>query len=356
VTVYWLMFAPLAILALAERKQSDMSLRPFFGMSGIAATIILILLIGFRYRVGGDWDNYFWKFRSLRYMTLDDLIRMRIDPGYGLLNRLAGSMDWGIIGVNLMSAVLFSIGLMLFCRQQPRPWLALLVAVPYLIIVVGMGYTRQAVAIGLAMIGLAALAQNSTGKFVWWIILAGLFHKSAIVLLPIAILATTEKKIWTATWVTVTSAVTYWAVLHDSLDNLVTTYVQTEMNSQGAIIRVAMNTLPAVVFLALRSKFELLPTERKLWTWMSLAAVGAIPLLIVLPSSTAVDRMALYLIPLQLFVLSRLPDAIGRMKHKRSAVAFGVVSYSAAIQFVWLNYASHANSWIPYRFYPLETL
>jgi hypothetical protein len=355
VTVYWLMFAPLAMLAILERKHLDMSLRRF-GMSGIAAAIMLILLIGFRYQVGGDWDNYARKFNFLQYMTLEDFIRLRIDPGYGLLNSLAGSMNWGIIGVNLMSAVLFSIGLMLFCRQQPRPWLALLVAVPYLIIVVGMGYTRQAVAIGLAMIGLAALAQKSKIKFVWCIILAGLFHKSAIVLLPIAILATTEKRIWTAIWVTVTSAVTYWAVLHDSLDSLVTSYVQAQINSQGAMIRVAMNTLPAAVFLALRNKFELLPTERRLWTWMSLFAIGAMVLLAVMPSSTAVDRMALYLIPLQLFVLSRLPDAIARMQFNSSAVALGVVTYSAAIQFVWLNYASHARAWIPYRFYFFEAL
>ena len=36
-----------------------------------------------------------------------------------------------------------------FVRRQPMPWLGLLVAIPYLVIVVGMGYSRQAIALGL---------------------------------------------------------------------------------------------------------------------------------------------------------------------------------------------------------------
>ena len=51
------------------------------------------------------------------------------------------------------TAVPFTYGLFRICRQQPNPWLALVVATPFLIIVVGMGYTRQAAAMGFLMIG-----------------------------------------------------------------------------------------------------------------------------------------------------------------------------------------------------------
>jgi apolipoprotein N-acyltransferase len=77
-------------------------------------------------------------------------------------------------------------------------------------------------------------------------------------------------------------------------------------------------------------------------------------LLAVSPSSTADDRVALYLIPLQLFVLSRLPDVM--MRDQALASVFLVVLCSALIQFVWLNFAVHAEYWVPYRFYPLELL
>jgi hypothetical protein len=68
-------------------------------------------------------------------------------------------------------------------------------------------------------------------------------------------------------------------------------------------------------------------------------------------ASTAVDRVALYLIPLQLFVFARLPD-LARTTQTRTAVVVGIVFYYAAVQYVWLNYATHAQYWTPYQFMP----
>jgi len=351
---YWFLFLVPAFAALSEKPSS--LLRGRFAISWLLIWSLLTILIGLRYQVGGDWYNYLRRFSSMQYMTLSQFLQYGIDPGYGLLNSFAAELNWGIIGVNVVSAVLFSLGLLTFCRQQPRPWLALLVAIPYLVIVVGMGYTRQGVAIGLAMLGFVALARRSNIGFVFWIILAATFHKSAVVLLPIAILATTEKKIWTAFWVTVAFAATYILLLQDSVDRLITSYVEAELQSQGAIFRIAMNALPAILFLALRDSFELEPLERRLWSWLSLFALGLVILLVVSPSSTAVDRMALYFIPIQLFVLSRLPDALARKNISGSAVVFGVIAYSASVQFVWLNFATHAYAWVPYNFYPLQAL
>ena len=60
-------------------------------------------------------------------------------------------------------------------------------------------------------------------------------------------------------------------------------------------------------------------------------------------SSTAVDRLALYVMPLQIAVLSRFPLIFGR----RMGTLI-VVLYSLAIEFVWLNFATNARYWIPY--------
>ena len=73
-----------------------------------------------------------------------------------MLNWLAARTELGPYFVNTVCAALFAWGLVVFCRAQPRPWLALVVAVPYLVTVVAMGYTRQGTAIGLAMLALPA--------------------------------------------------------------------------------------------------------------------------------------------------------------------------------------------------------
>ena len=123
--------------------------------------------------------------------------------------------------VNLVSGVLFSWGLVAFCRIQPRPWLALSVAMPYMVIVVGMGYSRQGVALGLAMLGLVGLARKSNLQFVLCVALAATFHKSAVLLVPLAVLSTPHGKLWTGLWVGITAAVLYYVLLADSVDKLV---------------------------------------------------------------------------------------------------------------------------------------
>ena len=68
--------------------------------------------------------------------------------------------------------------------------------------------------------------------------------------------------------------------------------------------------------------------------------------------ATAIDRVALYLIPLQLFVFARLPR-LARTVKGRTLLVLGVVGYYSAVQFVWLNFATHAQYWLPYQFMPL---
>lgn len=86
-----------------------------------------------------------------------------------------------------------------------------------------------------------------------------------------------------------------------------------------------------------------------MWKLFSLAAFGCLLLLLVLPSTTAVDRIALYLLPLQVAVLAR----IAHVYTKQALSRLLVVLYAFAVQFVWLNYAAHAQYWVPYQLYPL---
>ena len=66
------------------------------------------------------------------------------------------------------------------------PWLGLLVAIPYLVIVVGMGYSRQAIALGFVLMAFIKWPEKNFMKFAFFIFIASTFHKSAIVLFPLA--------------------------------------------------------------------------------------------------------------------------------------------------------------------------
>jgi hypothetical protein len=315
------------------------------------AFVLLVLMIGLRHQVGGDWETYAEHVQLASYYSLQQAVTSG-DPAYNLLNWLAARMDLGPYFVNTVCAVLFSWGLVVFCRAQPRPWLALVVAVPYLVIVVAMGYTRQGVAIGLVMLGLVALSERKLLRFVVFVALAATFHKSAVILIPLAVLAGTRYRVWTALWVGLVCLLFYVLLLQESVEEFTANYIKAQYDSAGAAIRVAMNAVPVVLFLWFRRRFALQPADRTFWIWMSLGALAFVGLLVFSPSSTAVDRVALYWIPLQLFVLSRLPDVLGRLNGQNAIWVYAVVGYSAAVLFVWLFFSDNAVAWLPYQFYP----
>lgn len=311
--------------------------------------VLLTAFIGLRHDVGGDWGNYLRQFYLVADMTFVDAVRLTKDIGYYPLGWIIAHFGGSVYLLNLFCAVLLVVGTMSFAQRQPLPWLALLAAVPYLLIVVGMGYTRQAAAIGCAMLGLVALGDGRLRTFVLWVMVGAAFHKSAALLIPIAALAATRHRAWTAFWVAAMALLGYWLFIAESQDVLWQNYVASDYAdaAQGAQIRVAMNALPAVILLLFRRRLCPEPGERLLWTWLAVLALVTVPLLAL--SATAVDRMALYFIPLQLFVFGRITRVVSST-HGRTFLVLAVAGYYAAVQFVWLNFANHAHAWVPYQF------
>jgi EpsG family len=338
---YWLIFLlPLAGVN-ARHRTGNQRLAWFFLLA------ILSLFIGLRYQVGGDWGTYLRHFDSIRYFKFADVMSFG-DPAYYVINWVLAGAGLSIAWVNLLCAIIVCFGVHTFCRNQPLPWLALTVAIPYLLIVVSMGYTRQATALGLALIGMTALAKDNNRQFVFWVLLGALFHKSAVLLLPIAALAATKNKLWTSLWVSVFVALSAYSLLLDSAEQMWQNYVVDAyaQASQGGAIRVLMNAVPATILLLFRNKLFYDSKERRLWTWMALLSLATIPMLSI--SATAVDRVALYFIPLQMFVFSRLPF-VARDTSTFNAIVYGTVAYYALVQFVWLNFAVHSRYWLPYE-------
>ena len=350
---YWIFFLVPAAAALVSRphmRSSALGARSLrINETWILIILILTMIIGFRYEVGGDWGNYFRYLFDANDLTFADLAT-KGDPGYWALNVLSVRLDLGITGVNTLGAFIFSIGLVLFCRNLPHPWLALACAMPYLVTVVAMGYTRQAIALGLVMVGFVMLSRSRFAAFVIWVLLGALFHKSAVLMIPLAALTISKNRFHNVALVSVGTYLGYTVLLADSASHLVQTYTDETIQSTGASIRLAMNAIPAVLFLLYRRKFRITPSEKKLWTLISLISIGMFIAFFATNLSTALDRMALYFIPLQLVAFAHLPDAIGRFGARNLQIVAGILFYYAVVMFVWLNFATHSTYWIPYQF------
>jgi hypothetical protein len=310
----------------------------------LAVCVLFSLLIGFRYEVGGDWFVYSDYFQSAKSSSLLNQLSQR-DPAYEFLVWLAASYNLGISSVNFICAIFVMIGVYHFCKSQPQPWLALSIAVPYFLIVVAMGYTRQSVALGFELLALLALGDGRLRRFFILISCAIIFHKTAVVLLPLGILVSTRRPLLVLAALIAMSILLSFVILLEQYGALINTY--SGMPSEGGAIRIAMNVIPGALFLIFSKHFAPIRLERILWTWVVILSFFCVLIFPFAPA--AADRLSLYFIPVQIFVYSRI-GFIFRRSYNYSAVVMVIITGYGITQWVLLNKSTNVSIfWLPYN-------
>jgi hypothetical protein len=319
----------------------------------ILVGVLIALMIGFRWEVGGDWS---WDTRRILARQGGDIYDFISsgDPGFGVLMWLTMLSGFNIWFLHLIGGAIFTWGLQTFCLREPHPWLALTVAVPYLVVVVSMGYDRQAVAIGFVMLAMVAMRELALRRFVGSMMLATSMHTTALTLMPVFAFGSKINKLWLFVVGGPVFAVGYYYLLQQKAESAIEGYIGTGYSSSGAAVRVAMNAIPSTIFLIFRRRFVMSDEDRVFGTGLAILGLLFVVALLASPSSTAVDRMALYVIPIQMFVLGRLPGAFGKGSYQGLVLA--VILYSFAVMLVWLLFADNANAWLPYKLHDFDRL
>lgn len=354
--IYWLMFVLAAGSSLAlgvRRFEKDRYLT--LGVAFMA--VFYAILIGLRYEVGTDWFNYINTMDQIRFSGLPGAFAYK-DIGYGLLNWLSLKLGLDLYGINIVCGALLMWGLGSFVGRQADPWLALTAAVPYLIIVVGMGYTRQAAAIGFLFLALNAFRDRKMGLASGLILCGALLHGSVLIVVPIALFVVLRSRMELFLPLAAFGAVLFVVLLQDRAAVLYELYFEDEntLDSAGAVIRVVMNAVPAALFLIYARKMERDPQMRTVWIIFSVISLLFVPAVLILASNTAIDRIALFFVPLQIFVFGNLPVVAADTDSGSRLVSYAMVGYFAAVLFTWLNYADNSGNWIPYQFAPFSAL
>ena len=305
-------------------------------------------MIGLRHEVGSDWQGYLNYLDSLREKTLSEAFSIN-EPGYLILNWLAANVWGSIYTVNITCAAILMWGVTSFSSLQPRPLLTIMVAFPYLLIVVGMGYTRQSVAIGFVMLAIVAIYKKNYLRFISIVILASLFHKTALIFFIIGILINEKKGLRNILIIGLTGSM---ILMYEYFEHLMNIYLIGDFQSEGALIRLAMIAAPAVVYLLYHKQIGGSEEVKKLWRTMSWTGIFLLLLLIWFPEkSTAIDRIALYWLPLQFMVLSHIPSLWKITINKTSYSTVVVIASSVAVMLIWLFLSINSKAWIPYQFH-----
>lgn len=345
---YWLLWITFGAGAIARGGKGDGRLTPPL----VLATVYVALFVGLRWQTGPDWLAYEHIFARYRHVDLIAAVT-QTDPAFYLLMWTVNALGLPFSAFNLVCATFLSFGLLAFCRRQPMPWLAFAVAVPYLVIVIGMSATRQATALGFVFFALGLLGRRSLAQVLVWIFVGALFHASASIVGLVVAASYTKNRLHSAALIVVAAVPAYY-VLFSAFDEYITRYSQADIDSTGVWARVVMNAMPALALLIFRGRFRISPDEVPVWRNFAILSLLLVPAGFLFESTTAVDRLSLYATPLQLLVLSRIPQAFSRSSSTAAVWTAGLVSYSALTLAVYLLMSAHARYYLPYRFIPLS--
>lgn len=314
----------------------------------ILAAIVLTIVIGLRREVGGDWYNYLGMFHRISVLDFAHGLRST-EPGYALLNIVAAHAGWGVWFPNLVCAAIFTWGLVALSRMQPNPLLAVAVAI-YIITLMGMGYTRQSAALGFVMLAIVQYLRGATLKTFISLLLAAMFHLSSVIIAPLIGLAVVRRGP-IAILLFFIVAIYMYLQLSSEIFAKLDVYTAATYSAGGAAARLLVNAFPAIIFLSFRNRFSASEEEIRLLTIFSIVSIALLVGLFYIGSTVILDRIAFYLAPLQLIVLSRIPYAFGGRTRPSMFLLTAVLAYSLALEIGWLTLGTWGSAWIPYRNY-----
>ncbi len=320
----------------------------------IIASIVLIIFLGARYEVGGDWVGYYFLLQSSaqgQYFNASE-------PFFLLITKISLLFPTAYQYLTLNTLLAMSlIGCLLYIKQlniknnfYSLTKLTVLIF-PIFIFLLGTGYLRQAVACALFVPVLHFAKQLEYKKSLGLVLLSLLFHKSALIFLIAPFLTYLQNQnctlrqinkkyyIYIFLFISVCLAFTLkWA----------SAYTNQSMNSYGVFIRYIYITLLGVPLLII-FKNQLIQFFLKYK--IQLIILFTTTMFISYHFSTFIDRLLIYfIIPVAYYSLKYSQDS--QNKNLIRAYFVLMIAINFIYTFAWLKFSYWGPlKWLPYQNY-----
>jgi EpsG family len=253
---------------------------------------------------------------------------------------------------NTVAALLVLIGVFCFARRTANPWIALIVATPYFIIVMGMSGVRQAMAAGVLLFLFSRWERYRIYTRALFILAAAMFHTSALVnniFLVLKLNLALHYKI--ALGIIVLLFTFYLSSSVPIYAENIVRYQQRYLEgsfiekSFGSIYHIGMIAVPAFLGFLFRKRIAHNVHSITLLRFGLYASLSIV--LINFFSSTVASRLTVYLY----FVPMMIYPALSNMYGKRSEMSINVtiIAFHFLILFTWFSLGNHSFAYIPYK-------
>ena len=299
--MYYLVYAVAAFVTVGLYNMYELSKRFY-----LVLLVFLFSFAAFRFEVGCDYYTYYD--HSIMFADLNfEEAANRSEPGYWETVVLLKRIGLEFPAINVVASAVFFLGVHRIARRQPNPLMYLTLLFPVLVTGIPMSAVRQAIAMGLIAFAYNSFADRKLMSYIVWVIVAGLFHKSAYLFLVATPIIYNKGKVNRGTvGVVLTLVALYFASNSDIAEQYSGKYVGTRIEAAGALYRVGLVAFTGLAMLLLyRSKWQkFCPNDYELAFYFSIASVAVLPLLVY--SSVASDRYGYYLMLITSLIQARL--------------------------------------------------
>jgi hypothetical protein len=318
----------------------------------VFSLIFLTLFAGTRMDVGCDFQAYYLRFQSLPPAETFQEVLQRDEPGYWLMAYFVKSMDLDYVWLNFFGAAFFFACVGVFALRSPNAALFIALMFPILVVQLSMSGYRQMMAVGFLMLALVSFMDKKRWLVMAFLLTGSIFHQSLVLFLPLVLAVGHQFSVWRVLVAFALLAPVALLLSAERIDVYSNRYVEQiygEMESSGAVFRLGLLVLTAIVFEFYKSRMsQLFPKQYSMMRLFSLMSFAVIPLVAI--STVVVHRLGYYILPVQLLTLSLLPYAIfPSLKSANFGQIFPLGVYAAYI-LVWFSFANHADQcYVPYK-------
>jgi len=339
--IYFLVYAGLLLCGFISRGSASQRNALYY-----VCLVGLFFFVGFRYRVGCDWQGYLNIFELVRH---SEAPLNNTEIGFWAVNRLLHDFGLEYPYINVIASGAFFLGLNSLARRQPDPLAVLILAFPILILNLAMSGIRQAIAFGFLCYAFGAFVERHLVRYILFVAIAYTFHTSAALFFMLAPLVRgeyTRRRVALAGLIALPGL--YYILSSESFEIYVKRYLGTAIEAAGAPFRAGLIALTGVLFLWL--------LDRKWSKWYvrdyKLVKVSSYLMLAVFPvallTSVGGDRFGYYLASIQLVVLARLPFLLNGSYRNLVAIAPYVVFGATLLTWTWLSWLFE-KCYVPYQ-------
>lgn len=309
------------------------------------------MFVGLRFEVGPDWVQYNYIHKSIAYFSFWEVIAQSEPLSY-LLFWISETSGLEIYLSNMVAGLIMLTGVFTFARRTANPWLALVAATPYFIIVMGMSGMRQTMAAGIILFLFSRWERYRFHSRFFFILIAAMFHTSALINNIFLIVKMNIRMRYKLMFGGAIGLVTMYlgtevAMYADNIAKYQQRYLEGNFmdRSLGSVYHIAMIAVPAFLGFIYRKKISENIHNPSLLSFGLYASVTILILNVVSP--TAASRLTVYLYFLPMMVYPALVSSLGQ--RARLGSIFAVIAFHVIIMITWFLFGNHAFAYENYK-------